>query len=149
MMLATTTATHSTRSINRSFSALSHRRRRVYSPAQARSDSDFRPLRQYSTPATTSGSGVATDGASLEPPPAGGHLPTVANSRFLRVTRDNALRTPGLEWRDTGEGGASSIVTGRDTSKMNVYQAIRDAMRFVTLIYLAVGALIVVQHRVE
>ena len=143
-MLATTartTATHTTRVI----SALC-RRRRAFSPAQARSD--YRPRRQYSTPAPTSeqrsssssssGTGVATEGASLEPPPAGGHLPTVANSRLLRSTRDSALRTPGIVWKDNEDGSSasSSVVTGRDTTKMNVYQAVRDAMRCVDFPFL-------------
>jgi 2-oxoisovalerate dehydrogenase E1 component beta subunit len=67
----------------------------------------------------------------MEPPPAGGSLPTVAKSAFMRNTRDQALRAPGIKWTDeVGEGGSQngSLVGGRETRKMNTYQAIRDAM---------------------
>ncbi|KAG5729884.1 hypothetical protein E4T56_gene1985 [Termitomyces sp. T112] len=60
-----------------------------------------------------------------EPPPAGGHLPSVATSQLLRSTRDSALRTPGLVFSDED---ASNLVGGRETRKMNTYQAVRDAM---------------------
>ncbi|KAF8637356.1 hypothetical protein AX17_002855 [Amanita inopinata Kibby_2008] len=64
-----------------------------------------------------------------EPPPAGGHLPSIATSQILRTTRDVALRTPGLTWADEDPSGPSrSIVGGRETRKMNTYQAVRDAM---------------------
>lgn len=65
----------------------------------------------------------------MEPPPAGGHLPSIATSQILRTKRESALATPGMTW--TNESGASSsqaIVGGRETRKMNTYQAIRDAM---------------------
>ncbi|KAJ7461471.1 thiamine diphosphate-binding protein [Mycena latifolia] len=62
-----------------------------------------------------------------EPPPAGGHLPSIATSQILRTTRERALRTPGLTWNDD-EASSSIINTGRDTRKMNVYQAVRDSL---------------------
>ena len=64
-----------------------------------------------------------------EPPPAGGHLPSVATSKILRSTREAALRTPGIKWLD--EDGISPLqntIGGRETRKMNLYQAVRDAM---------------------
>ncbi|KAG5638974.1 hypothetical protein H0H81_008194 [Sphagnurus paluster] len=67
--------------------------------------------------------------AVVEPPPAGGHLPSIATSEILRTTRDGALRTPGLTFSDEDASGSSStIIGGRETRKMNVYQAVRDAM---------------------
>ncbi|GLB34712.1 putative transketolase, pyrimidine binding domain [Lyophyllum shimeji] len=66
---------------------------------------------------------------SAEPPPAGGHLPSVATSQILRTTREHALRTPGLAFADEDASGPSrTIVGGRETRKMNTYQAVRDAM---------------------
>ncbi|KAG6889840.1 hypothetical protein C0995_014318 [Termitomyces sp. Mi166 len=66
---------------------------------------------------------------AAEPPPAGGHLPSVATSQLLRSTRDSALRTPGLVFPDEDPSGPSTaIVGGRETRKMNTYQAVRDAM---------------------
>ena len=141
-MMRTTSATHATKSISRSVFALSRRRLRPLSTtSQARSED--RPCRQFSTSApasnsdtsssSASGAGVNTSGASLEPPPAGGHAPSVANSRLLKHTRENALRTPGIVWKDNIEDAPTRdmVVTGRETRKMNVYQAIRDAMRHV------------------
>lgn len=67
-----------------------------------------------------------------EPPPAGGHLPSVATSKILRSTREAALRTPGIKWLE--EDGASPLrntIGGRETRKMNLYQAVRDAMAYV------------------
>ncbi|KAF6763912.1 pyruvate dehydrogenase [Ephemerocybe angulata] len=61
---------------------------------------------------------------AVEPPPAGGHLPGVATSQLLRPTRDAALRTPGIKWKDED----NSTLGGRETRKMNTYQAVRDAM---------------------
>ena len=80
------------------------------------------------------GTGIATEGASVEPPPPGGHLPSIATSSLLRTTRDRALRTPGIKWVDEHEdyrGGehAVSAVGGREARKMNLYQAVRDALR--------------------
>lgn len=65
-----------------------------------------------------------SNSTKVEPPPAGGHLPGVASSKLLRTTRDAALRTPGISWKDE----VSSGLEGRETQKMNTYQAIRDAM---------------------
>ncbi|KAF8077708.1 pyruvate dehydrogenase [Lyophyllum atratum] len=66
---------------------------------------------------------------TVEPPPAGGHLPSVSTSQILRATRETALRTPGLTFVDEDASGPSrTIVGGRETRKMNTYQAIRDAM---------------------
>ena len=80
---------------------------------------------------TGSGSGVNSDGASIEPPPAGGHLPSVSTSSYLRTTREKALRTPGLRWADEDDTGPErEIISGRDARKMNLYQAVRDAMRY-------------------
>ena len=80
------------------------------------------------------GTGIATEGASVEPPPPGGHLPSIATSSLLRTTRDRALRTPGIKWVDEHEdyrGGehAVSAVGGREARKMNLYQSVRDALR--------------------
>ena len=66
---------------------------------------------------------------AAEPPPAGGHLPTVAGSQVLKTKRETALRTPGIRWADEDALVPSrTIVGGRETRKMNTYQAIRDAM---------------------
>lgn len=70
-----------------------------------------------------------TNSSVVEPPPAGGHLPTVASSEILRTRRETALRTPGLRWADEDDTSPPrTIVGGRETRKMNTYQAIRDAM---------------------
>ena len=59
-------------------------------------------------------------------------MPSVATSKLLRTSRDSALRTPGIKWVDDGDSGSvRNIVGGRDVRKMNTYQAVRDAMRFV------------------
>lgn len=74
------------------------------------------------------------ESTGAEPPPAGGHLPTIATSKLLRNTREAALRTPGIRWLD--EDGGSPLqrtIGGRETRKMNVYQAVRDAMAYVRL----------------
>lgn len=64
-----------------------------------------------------------------EPPPAGGHLPGIATSKILRTTREAALRTPGIKWLDEdGNTPQKNGIDGRETSKMNLYQAVRDAM---------------------
>jgi hypothetical protein len=69
---------------------------------------------------------------AVEPPPAGGHLTAVASSQLLRATRETALRTPGLTWSDEHDSGpVRNIVGGRETRKMNLYQAVRDALRYV------------------
>lgn len=68
---------------------------------------------------------------TVEPPPAGGHLTSVASSQLLQFTRETALRTPGLTWSDEDDSGpVRSIVGGRETSKMNMCQAVRDALRY-------------------
>ncbi|KAJ6618810.1 pyruvate dehydrogenase [Mycena sp. CBHHK59/15] len=67
-----------------------------------------------------------------EPLPAGGHLPSVATSQILRTTRERALRTPGLTWNDDEPSG-SIVNVGRETRKMNLYQAVRDALRRVII----------------
>ncbi|PCH37889.1 pyruvate dehydrogenase, partial [Wolfiporia cocos MD-104 SS10] len=59
----------------------------------------------------------------------GGVLPSVVTSSYLRTTRDTALRAPGIKWTDESAGGSSEVlIAGRETRKMNMYQAIRDAM---------------------
>jgi 2-oxoisovalerate dehydrogenase E1 component beta subunit len=67
-----------------------------------------------------------SNSTAAEPPPAGGHLPSIASSQVLKTKRETALRTPGIRWVD--EDASVSIVGGRETRKMNTYQAIRDAM---------------------
>lgn len=57
-----------------------------------------------------------------KPPEAGGELPGVANSKILRITRDTALKTPGIRWMDDAE--SPSPDGGRETRKMNMYQAV-------------------------
>ncbi|KAF5373569.1 hypothetical protein D9758_000823 [Tetrapyrgos nigripes] len=69
---------------------------------------------------------VRWNSSAAEPPPAGGHAPSVANSELLKSNRDSALRTPEILW--TGDGPSSTLVSGRETRKMNTYQAVRDAM---------------------
>jgi len=68
----------------------------------------------------------------MEPPPAGGHAPSIAQSALLRTSREAALRTPGITWVEGGSGDSSSssriLVDGRETRKMNTYQAVRDAL---------------------
>ncbi|TCD70917.1 hypothetical protein EIP91_000823 [Steccherinum ochraceum] len=67
--------------------------------------------------------------AGTEAPPAGGHSPSIATSSFLRQTRDNSLRTPDIRWADEDHAGPpSNALAGRETRKMNLYQAVRDAM---------------------
>ncbi|KAF7337990.1 Pyruvate dehydrogenase [Mycena venus] len=60
------------------------------------------------------------------PPPPEGHLPGVANSQLLRLTKEKALRTPGIVWNDDESNAIVNI--GRECRKMNVYQAVRDAL---------------------
>ncbi|KAJ7940275.1 thiamine diphosphate-binding protein [Mycena leptocephala] len=64
---------------------------------------------------------IRRNSSLAEPPPPGGHLPSIATSQLLRTTRERALRTPGLVWND--DAGV-----GRECRKMNVYQAVRDAL---------------------
>ncbi|KAJ3814726.1 pyruvate dehydrogenase [Lentinula aff. lateritia] len=68
-----------------------------------------------------------------KPPPAGGHMPSIASSALLKHTREQALKMPEIEWADADldeARGTSSLssTTGRETRKMNTYQAIRDAL---------------------
>ncbi|KAL6300519.1 pyruvate dehydrogenase, partial [Sparassis latifolia] len=66
---------------------------------------------------------------AAEPLPAGGHLPSIATSSFLRSGRDSAIRTPGIQWADEDASGPTrDIVAGRETRKMNLYQAVRDGL---------------------
>lgn len=60
---------------------------------------------------------------TVEPPPAGGHSPTVGQSSLLRGTREASLKTIGINWKDEDAGN------GRETRKLNMYQALREAMR--------------------
>ena len=62
---------------------------------------------------------------------AGGSLPSVATSSFLKPTRDVALRTAGLTWIDQVGSDPAHAMVGRETRKMNLYQAVRDALRYV------------------
>lgn len=68
---------------------------------------------------------AALEGAQ-KPPPAGGELPGIATSKLIKGTRDSALKTPGLVWTD--EETSPSPDGGRETRKMNMYQAVRDAL---------------------
>ncbi|THH29579.1 hypothetical protein EUX98_g4602 [Antrodiella citrinella] len=62
-------------------------------------------------------------------PPAEGHSPSIATSALLRQTRETSLRTPGICWTDGDHAGPpSNALAGRETRKMNLYQAVRDAM---------------------
>ncbi|KAK7038070.1 pyruvate dehydrogenase [Favolaschia claudopus] len=70
---------------------------------------------------------IRRNSTAAEPPPAGGHLPSIATSQILRSTRERALRTPGLVWNDD-EDTNSIVSVGRECRKMNVYQAVRDAL---------------------
>lgn len=68
---------------------------------------------------------------TVEPPAASGHLTSVASSQLLRSIRESAFRTPGLTWTDEDDSGTvRSMVGGRETRKMNMYQAVRDALRY-------------------
>lgn len=56
----------------------------------------------------------------------------MATSSFLRTTRDSALRTQGIHWTDEQETGShDTLIAGRETRKMNMYQAVRDGLRSV------------------
>jgi 2-oxoisovalerate dehydrogenase E1 component beta subunit len=53
----------------------------------------------------------------------------MASSNVLVTKRDVALRTPGIAWVNGGVSSPSNnILGGRETRKMNMYQALRDAM---------------------
>ncbi|SCV69238.1 BQ2448_2258 [Microbotryum intermedium] len=102
-------------------------------------------------PAPSTRSGIVHQTRSSSSGPAG--MPTVATSSFLSTTREAALHTPGLRWRDDEvihppsrdpdgnkagpeptfvEPSAEDLISvdqgGRETKKMNLYQAVRDAM---------------------
>ncbi|KAI0086357.1 pyruvate dehydrogenase [Irpex rosettiformis] len=82
-----------------------------------------RTLRLFKSP------GRRFQSSAPEPPPAGGHLPSVATSALLRTTRDSALRSQGISWTDgDNDGPPGSVIAGRETRRMNLYQAVRDAM---------------------
>lgn len=74
----------------------------------------------------------ATEGAPAgeSPPPAGGQNAKIGESKLLRGTRDLALRTPGIQWADA-DAGSTGLVMGKDTQKMNMYSAVRDALQSV------------------
>lgn len=56
-------------------------------------------------------------------------MPSMASSNVLVTKRDVALRTPGIAWVNGGVSSPSNnILGGRETRKMNMYQALRDAM---------------------
>ncbi|KAG1724760.1 thiamine diphosphate-binding protein [Suillus paluster] len=82
--------------------------------------------RLRSTLPTLSRRWQTTASTTVEPPPASGHSSSVAASKLLRITRESALRTPGITWQD--EESDRNIVGGRETRKMNLYQAVRDAL---------------------
>lgn len=73
---------------------------------------------------------IRNNSTAAEPPPAGGHLPSIASSNILATKRDVALRTPGIAWVDGSVSSPSNnnILGGRETRKMNMYQSLRDAM---------------------
>ncbi|KAG8855564.1 hypothetical protein FRB91_001985 [Serendipita sp. 411] len=91
---------------------------RIILSSRAQRYSQIRRARCYATTAAIEG-----DNAPL---PAGGELPGIATSKLLRTTRETALNTPGLSWAD--DGSISTADGGRDTRKMNMYQAVRDAL---------------------
>ncbi|CAE6469956.1 unnamed protein product [Rhizoctonia solani] len=67
-------------------------------------------------------SGAILRSEAVEPPPAGGHSTSVAQSQLLRTTREAALKTSSIAWKDEADEN------GRETRKMNMYQSLRDAM---------------------
>jgi len=71
---------------------------------------------------------IRNNSTAAEAPPAGGHM-SVSSSKVLVTKRDTALRTPGIAWLDGGVSSPSNgSLGGRETRKMNMYQALRDAM---------------------
>lgn len=70
------------------------------------------------------------ESTSAGPPPADGRL-DLNRTSLLRTTRESSLKTPGIKWTDDGPTSASDIGGGRETRKMNTYQAIRDAMSII------------------
>ncbi|KAG8734354.1 hypothetical protein FRC11_004360 [Ceratobasidium sp. 423] len=67
-------------------------------------------------------SSVPLRSETVEPPPAGGHSASVAQSLLLRTAREAALKTSSIAWKDEANEN------GRETRKMNMYQSLRDAM---------------------
>ncbi|KAH7889619.1 pyruvate dehydrogenase [Phlebopus sp. FC_14] len=89
----------------------------------------LRPLTRLSVQVAPLAQRWQTTAAHVEPPPAGGHLSSVATSKLLRTTRDAALRAPALSWTDDNDSApVQKVVGGRETRKMNMYQAVRDAL---------------------
>ncbi|RIB00678.1 thiamine diphosphate-binding protein [Gigaspora rosea] len=62
----------------------------------------------------------ATNEADKTAPPAEGFMTEVAQSKFVKNTREEALNNPELEETNVAQG---------ETKKMNMFQAINDAMR--------------------
>lgn len=62
---------------------------------------------------------------STSPPPSN----PIADSNLLATTRHSALTTPAITWLD--DASSSAFPSGRETRKINTYQAIRDAIRSV------------------
>ncbi|QRW00603.1 pyruvate dehydrogenase E1 component beta subunit [Ceratobasidium sp. AG-Ba] len=79
----------------------------------------YRPLCKLARPFSST---PRASSETVEPPPAGGHSSAVGQSPLLRGTREAALQTPGILWKDT-EGD-----NGRETRKLNMYQSLREAM---------------------
>lgn len=114
-----------------------------YSPGARNKPSMPPTTRSFFTPATLSRARInilscnhaqhsrpQSTEAAQGPPPAGGHLPSVATSRFLKSTRESSLHTHGIRWVDEVTLGPQDVLSsGRETRKMNMFQAIRDAMR--------------------
>jgi 2-oxoisovalerate dehydrogenase E1 component beta subunit len=73
--------------------------------------------------------------AAENPPPAGGHSAKIGESKLLRGTRDLALRTPGIMWTDVN-AGSTGLVVGKETQKMNMYNSIREALQYVSLLFM-------------
>ncbi|KAJ3787356.1 pyruvate dehydrogenase [Lentinula aff. detonsa] len=97
--------------------------------------SDWRHISSSSsTRSTAAAPNTDSTASALEPPPAGGHLPSISSSALLKHTREQSLKTPGILWADAeldearGTSSLSSATAGRETRKMNMYQAIRDAL---------------------
>lgn len=86
-------------------------------------------LSKVSRPLVSLGRPCRLNSTATSPPPADGHLPSVASSELLRTKRDTGLRTPGIIWAGDDVNAPPRIALGgRETRKMNTYQAIRDAM---------------------
>jgi 2-oxoisovalerate dehydrogenase E1 component beta subunit len=53
--------------------------------------------------------------------------PALGDSNILLKTKEEALATPGLKFTD-GHGLKGFNGKGRETRRMNLYQAVRDAL---------------------